>query len=249
MVKEVPMEKSKIKRIVVPLGISLFFLLFTYFGNQWYAEKFNVIGQDYSYIFYDFNMAVPFLSWTIYPYIIAYPFWFVAFVYISYRSEKNMYIISTIAIIAYTICGIWYFLWQSDVEAWRVTSGLFIDNNYATPRTDLSFSESLIMTIYQSAGPRNALPSMHTISSWIVIIGVRLDERMPKVSKIILWIISLAIIISTQTLKQHYIIDLIAGIIIAEALFWLVFKLKIYKYFGAFFKKINLKLKLITKED
>ncbi|HKL47765.1 MAG TPA: phosphatase PAP2 family protein [Candidatus Izemoplasmatales bacterium] len=243
------MSKFKLNKIIIPLGISLFFLLFTYFGNQWYAEKFNVIGKDYSYIFYNFNQSVPFLSWTIYPYIIAYPFWFGAYVYISYRSEKNMYIISTIAIIAYTICGIWYFLWQSDVEAWRVTSGLFINNNYTTPRTDLSFSENIVMMIYQSAGPRNALPSMHTISSWIVIIGVRLDERMPKLSKIILWGISLAIIISTQTLKQHYIIDLIVGIFIAEGLFWIVFKTHIYTYFGRLFKSINLKLKLTKKED
>lgn len=243
------MQIFKVKKIIVPLGISFFFLMITYFGNQWYAEKFNIVGKDYSYIFLSFNQSVPFLSWTIYPYIIAYPFWFAAFVYISYRSEKNMYIIATIAIIAYMICGVWYFLWQSDVESWRLTSGLFLNNNYLTPRGDLSFTENIVMTIYKSAGPRNALPSMHTISSWIVILGVRLDERMPKLSKIILWLISIAIIISTQTLKQHYIIDLIAGVLIAEGLFWLVIKSKLYKYFGKVFQFISYKLHLSKKEE
>ncbi len=243
------MDKQRIKRVIIPLFITLLFLFINYFGNQLYAEKFNIIGKDYSYIFYGFNTAVPYLSWTIYPYIIAYPFWFFSFVYISYRSERNMYIITTIGIITFTICGIWYFLWQSDVEAWRLTSGLFLNNNYSTPRTDLNFTDSIVMWIYQQAGPRNALPSMHTISSWIAIIGVRLDKNMPKLSKIIIYVLSISIIIATQTLKQHYIIDVIAGILIAEAFFWIVVKFKWYLYFGRIFKKINIKFHLENKEN
>ncbi|MCF7924228.1 MAG: phosphatase PAP2 family protein [Candidatus Izimaplasma sp.] len=242
------MNTIRLKRTIIPLVVVLLFLLINYFGNQWYAETYGNVGIDYSYIFKDFNDKVPFISWHIYPYIIAYPFWFFSFLYIGYRSKKNMYIISTIAIITFTICGIWYFIWQSDVESWRLTSGLFVNNNYLTPRNDLNFTESIVMWIYQSAGPRNALPSMHTLTSWICIIGVRLDKKMPKPAKIIIVFLALAIIIATQTLKQHYIIDLIAGIILGEAFFWLLKDSVIVVKVGNFFDKLNYKTGLIKKE-
>lgn len=231
------MDIIKLKKTILPLGLALVVMFITYFGNQLYAEYQQISGVDYSYIFYDFNMSVPFVSWTIYPYIIAYPFWFFGFIYIGYRSEKNLYIIASIAIISFIICGVWYFFWQSDVESWRVTSGLFINNNYEISRTDLNFTESIVMWIYRSAGPRNALPSMHTINSWIVIVGVRLDKKMPKAIKVLMYTLSLSIIIATQTLKQHYIIDLIAGIVIAEGLFWIILKSKIYLPVGLWFEK------------
>ncbi|QWC00510.1 phosphatase PAP2 family protein [Mycoplasmatota bacterium] len=243
------MDTTKLKKTIIPMAIVMLFLLITYFGNQWYADTFGNPGVDYSYIFKGFNDSVPFISWHIYPYIIAYPFWFFTFLYVGYRSQRNMFIISAIAIIAFTICGIWYFFWQSDVEAWRVTSGLFIDGNYSMPRTDLNFTEKIVMWIYQSAGPRNALPSMHTISSWIAIIGARLDKNMPKVNKIIIYILALMIIIATQTLKQHYIIDLIVGVILTEGLYWIVLKFKIHKFFGHIFTKLNFKFNLQKKED
>src|SRR6056297_4026183 len=102
------MNTKRLKQTIIPMFVVLMFLLFNYFGNQIYAEAFGNPGVDYSYIFIDFNNSVPFISWHIYPYIIAYPFWFFTFLYIGYRSKKNMYLISTIAIVTCTICGIWY---------------------------------------------------------------------------------------------------------------------------------------------
>ncbi|MFW5794602.1 MAG: phosphatase PAP2 family protein [Bacillota bacterium] len=243
------MDSKKLKQTFIPMFVVLMFLLINYFGNQWYAEVYGNPGIDYSYIFIDFNQAVPFISWHIYPYIIAYPFWFFTFLYIGYRSKKNMYLIATIAMITFTICGIWYFFWQSDVENWRLTSGLFLNNNYFTPRTDLNFTESIVMWIYQAAGPRNALPSMHTLASWICIIGVRLDKKMPIITKTIIIILAVSIIVATQTLKQHYIIDLIVGILLGEVFYWILKDSKIVKKVGNFFDKLNYKTGLIKKTE
>jgi len=230
------MNKARLKKTIIPLGLTILFLFITYFGNQLYAEHYHIVGKDYSYILYSINEKVPFISWTIYPYVLAYPFWLFGFLYFGYRSDKNLYIISSLAIISFIICGIWYFFWQSDVEAWRVTSGLFINNDYALTRPDLNFTEKIVMFIYRSAGPRNALPSMHTINSWILIIAIRLDKKTPKSIKLFTLILSLAIIIATQTLKQHYIIDLIVGIALAEALYWIILKSKAYLLFGRWFE-------------
>ncbi|PKK94654.1 MAG: hypothetical protein CVV60_05340 [Tenericutes bacterium HGW-Tenericutes-5] len=235
---------KKYSYIIIPFTLVMLFLFVTYFGNQWYAETFGNPGVDYSYIFLSFNEKVPFLPWTIYPYIVAYPFWAMTFIYISIRSRENMYKIALMALVTFTVCGIWYFFWQSDVAAWRLTSGLFLNDNLLTPRTDLTFTESIVVWIYNAAGPRNALPSMHTLMSWLCIIALRLDKKIPVLPKIIIWVMSLAIIIATQTLKQHYVIDLIAGVILAEAAYWTLKNSKLVKTFAGWIDSLNRKLKL-----
>ena len=235
------MNKNRFKYLIFPFLFIGLLLFITYFGNQWYAETFGIVGKDYSYIFLKFNQMVPFLDWTIYPYIIAYPVWMIGFFVIGYYSKKNLYNILGVVIVTFSIFGLWYFFFQSDVESWRVTSGLFLNNDYATPRTDLNFTQSLIMTIYMSAGPRNALPSMHTLNSWLCILGIRGNKSIPKWIIILTWIFNVAIIISTQTTKQHYIIDTIVALAIAEAVYWIVRNTRFTRWLEKVFSKLNTK--------
>ncbi len=238
------MNFKRITFAIFPFFLVFILLVVTYFGNQLYADLNGSVGIDYSYIFLKFNEAVPFWDWTVYPYILAYPFWTYAFFAIAYYHKENIYKLLAMIIVTFLVCGIWYFFWQSDVEAWRLTSGLFLNNDYLTPRTDLNFTESIVMWIYQAAGPRNALPSMHTLMSWMAIIGLRMNKNVHLGHKIIIWVLALSIIISTQTLKQHYIIDLIAAIGLAEAAYWSLRNSKFAKWLEKVFTKLNHKLKL-----
>lgn len=238
------MNKKRITYALFPFLLMFLLQFITYFGNQFYAEAVGIIGKDYSYIFYGFNELVPFLDWSIYPYIIAYPVWILSAFVIAYFSKENFYNILATVVVTFIICGIWWFFWQSDVESWRLTSGLFLNNNYLTPRTDLNFTESIVMWIYKSAGPRNALPSMHTLMSWICIIAVRMDKKMPKKIVLLTWIFNLAIIISTQTTKQHYIIDLLVAMALAEAAYWILRNSKFALWLNKVFSNLNGKLNL-----
>lgn len=235
------MNTKKITYAIIPFAVVVTMLMITYFGNQWYSETFGVVGTDLSYIFLKFNQAVPFVPLTIYPYVLAYPFWAFTFFYVGSRSKKNMYTLLLLVLITFTICGLWYFFFQTDVQAWRETSGLF-------GRNDLNFTESIIFWIYSSAGPRNANPSMHVLMSWLCILGARLDKKMPVGMKIFIWVMSISICVATQTLKQHYIIDLITSVIIAEGFFWLVKESKAVGKLQNFFTRINQKLKIDWEE-
>ena len=236
------MNYKKITYAILPFLLVAFMQTLTYWGNQWYAEMAGTIGVDYSFVFKAFNDSVPFLAWTIYPYTIAFPFWVLSFFYIAFRSKKNMYVLLTVIFVSFTLSGLFYFFFQSDVQAWRETSGLFT-------RTDLNFTENFVMTIYNAAGPRNALPSYHCMMSWFCILGARMDKKMPIVSKIIIWTLGIAICISTQTLKQHYIIDLIAAIAVAEILYWVLRNTKLVQWFENQFTKINIKWNLEWDES
>ncbi|MGD9909004.1 MAG: phosphatase PAP2 family protein [Candidatus Izemoplasmatales bacterium] len=231
------MYTKKITYQLLPFLVVVIMLLLSYWVTQWYFEETGIVGTDYSYVFQGINNAVPFIPATIYPYVIAYPFWGLSFFYIGYRNKKNMYTILSIILFTFTIAGLTYFFFQSDVQAWRETSGLF-------ERTDLNFTESLVFWIYNAAGPRNANPSMHVIMSWLAILGARMDKEMPKISKIIIWVLGVSICISTQTLKQHYIIDLITGLLLVEVFFHLLKGSKIVDKVESFFTRINQKLHL-----
>jgi membrane-associated phospholipid phosphatase len=214
------MNVTKMKFAIKPAIVVLITLSISYFGNQFYAEKMNIVGVDYSYIFIGINNSIPFISWMIYPYVLSYVFWIFTFFMIAYYDPLRFTTLYRTIIVTLIICGIWYFFFQSDVEAWRVTSGLFLDNDYSKPITNPNFTEKLVLLIYSGAGPRNALPSMHVLLSWITIIAARRNCKYPIALRYFIVSMGLTIIISTQTVKQHYIIDLIAAIIIAEATYW-----------------------------
>jgi membrane-associated phospholipid phosphatase len=238
------MKYKRVTYALIPFAVVGLLLFIAYFGNQWYAEAAGVIGSDLSVIFLKFNQWVPFVPWTVYIYVIAYPFWILSFFYIAYHSKKGMYTIMVLVLITFTVCGLWYFFAQTDVQGWRETSGLF-----ARDPLTFNFTEKLVWMIYHSAGPRNANPSMHCLMSWLCIIGARIVKDMPKIGKIIIWILAIAICVSTQTMKQHYIIDLITGIILGEATYWVVYKSRLVTWVDRFFTRINRKLNLDWDES
>ncbi len=231
------MNIRRITHVLIPFGVVLLMLLITYWGNQWYADANGIVGYDLSVVFLKFNQWVPFIPISVYPYVLSYPFWALSFFYIGYRSKHNMYVLLLLVLVTFTICGLIYFFWQTDVQAWRESSGIF-------GRTDLNFTESIVLWIYNAAGPRNANPSMHVLMSWLCIIGVRLDKKMPVVPKIIIWTMAISICISTQTMKQHYIIDLISAIALVEVAYWTMKDWKAIGKLENFFTRINQKLNL-----
>lgn len=233
------MNPKRITHAIIPFVVVGIMLLITYWGNQWYFEATGIPGTDYSFIFLKFNEWIPFLPFTVLPYVVAYPFWAFSFFYIGYRSKKNMYTLLLLILITFTICGLTYFFFQTDVQAWRETSGLFARD----PET-FNFFESIVWWIYNSAGPRNANPSMHCLMSWLAILGVRMDKKMPLASKIMIWTLGVSICISTQTMKQHYIIDLISALVLAEAAYWLFRNSKAVGHLQKFFTRINQKLNI-----
>ncbi len=80
--------------------------------------------------------------------------------------------------------------------------------------------------------------------SWVAIIAVRADKNMPVIHKVHIWVINILIIVSTQTLKQHYIIDSIVAIALAEAAYWVLRNTKFSHWFETFFTRLNNRLNI-----
>ena len=83
---------------------------------------------------------------------------------------------------------------------------------------------NLIKTLYANDNIYNAAPSGHTF--YTLLTSLFLTQIFPK-QKVIIWILSLLVIVSTVLTKQHNILDVVLGI---------VFGLMIYQISGLVLK-------------
>ena len=63
--------------------------------------------------------------------------------------------------------------------------------------------------------PTNLFPSIHCLVSWFCAIGLR-GTRVSTWYKVFSYAFAIAVCISTQLTKQHYIVDVFGGILLAE---------------------------------
>ena len=70
--------------------------------------------------------------------------------------------------------------------------------------------------LYRMDAADNLLPSIHCLTSWFCFLAVRKNEKIPVWYKWVSLLIAVSICISTLTTKQHVLIDVFAGVALAE---------------------------------
>ena len=101
-------------------------------------------------------------------------------------------------IIAWAISYTLYFFLQSYIERPQITG------------TDLT--SRMVQTVYATDNPYNAFPSLHvSLSTILAMHWRRVDRRIGAV--VAIWVA--LIIASTVLIRQHYLADVIAGLVVA----------------------------------
>lgn len=180
-------------------------------SNIFYRLLNNSSRGAYSLIL-DIDKKVPFIKEFILPYIIWYPFIFLALIYLRFK-DKGIYYRTLISLnIGLISCYLIFYFFQTTVaRPTLVGTDIFTD---------------LVNIIYNHDRPYNCFPSVHVITTYIVMRGINIVSK----KKLILLssnIIGALIILSTQFVKQHVILDLIAAILLGE----LIFKTSIEGYY------------------
>ena len=75
----------------------------------------------------------------------------------------------------------------------------------------------------------NLFPSIHCLVSWFCFIGIRGQKSIPRAYRIFSCVFAVLVFVSTQVTKQHYIIDVIGGIAVAEAAYYLTHHTQFYR--------------------
>lgn len=163
-------------------------------------------------------------------YLGCYIFWALNYLLVGRTGKKHFYQFVSCIFISYTLCGLIFIIFPTMIE-----------------RPDIkvtSLSTALLNYVYVSDTPVNLFPSMHCLISWLCFIGIRNKKEIPRLYQIISLIIAILVCISTVTLKQHFVVDIIAGILIAELIYFISTHSKISNTFYHFFESINSKVNL-----
>lgn len=178
---------------------------------------------------YDFTSAfdrkVPFIKEWIFIYLICFLFWAVNYILVTREGRKEWFQYATADMMSRLICCIFFILLPTTNVRPEVTG-----NDPAS---------IIIQFVYAVDKPTNLFPSIHCLVSWFCFIGIRRSQKIPLWYKFFSCIFALLVCASTQFTKQHYIIDVFAGIFLAEACYFVATHTNIYKTVQRVFEKIN----------
>lgn len=150
-----------------------------------------------------FDRNIPFVPGFIYIYIGAFFFWLASFMLIASKDIKAFYSLTACVGITFFVSFLIFVFMPTTIVRPVIEGG--------------GFTNQIVKFIYFSdTPPINLFPSMHCLSSWLCYIYVRSVKNVSKPIKILFFFIALAVFVSTQFVKQHYIADVFGGVLIAE---------------------------------
>lgn len=188
--------KAYAKRFAPLLAMLVFPVL-----GMMYAAVNRVDGRVWNLVT-PLDRAVPFIKWFALPYSVWIVFIYVCLLYFFVKDVRTFYR----GVITYTLCALLCYLVYSVFQT-------------TVPRPQLSGSDPftrLVAYIYNRDQPFNCFPSIHCFSSYMVFRILASSTFKTRRSLTLVGIGSGLIILSTQFIKQHVVLDLIAAITLVE---------------------------------
>ena len=176
-----------------------------------------------------FDLKVPVIPWFIYIYLGCFLFWIVNYIMVGRLDRDHFYRFVTADIMSRLVCGIFFFLMPT------TNIRPVIDGN--------SLSEILMRFVYSVDQPSNLFPSIHCLVSWFCYVGIRGRKEIPAWYRAFSCFFAIMVMVSTQVTKQHYIIDVIGGVVLAELMYYIAHHSSLYLYVMRFFESIHEKFK------
>lgn len=196
----------KLKENLIPLSFMISILI----SNIFYKLLNNGDG-DINSLVTNVDQTIPFLKIFIIPYITWYGYIAVGLIYLCMKNRKNYYTSLISLNVGLIVCYVIYAIFQTTV-----------------PRPVIASSDilsKLVNMIYKHDNPYNCFPSMHVTTTYILMKGINNTENNIGIS-LLFNIIGILIIISTQFVKQHVILDLIFAVLLCEVIFRFVSNVK-----------------------
>ncbi|ADK15613.1 MULTISPECIES: phosphatase PAP2 family protein [Clostridium] len=217
------LAKSTYKKYNHFLSLTIFIFLTLWFA---YLKK-TIVSQHIMYSYLD--SKIPFVK----EFVLAYYFWFaymsIGFVYLGFVSKIDFYKMELFLSLSMTISFIIFILYP----------------NSQFPRPSVSGKDifsRLVNFIYDHDGTNNVFPSIHVCNSIGVHIGLincyKLKDK--TLIKNLSLIATLLICASTVFIKQHSIIDIVGGVILAAIIYICIYQIP--KLFMSSLKIGNLKI-------
>lgn len=196
-------------------AILMIVLIFVVQAFMYWATKFiNEPMYKYDLSILGIDDKIPFINWFIIVYIGCYPWWYLGILAPLRYNRPKFYRYIVVSLISYLIAGFFFIFLPTEIER------PVIENT--------NILNWLVNFIYNSDTPTNLFPSMHCFISWNVYVSVRRDKKVPVAIRLGYLIMAILVCMSTVFIKQHFFVDIFAGILLCEVVNLIVGKTKIY---------------------
>ncbi|MDY4222663.1 MAG: phosphatase PAP2 family protein [Candidatus Faecousia sp.] len=217
------MTNKKPVRLPIP-GNTVLPLVFTLAlqGLVYFGSKLLMAGAYHHNLETAWDLAIPFLPWTVSIYVGTFLYWAISFLLILRSGTENAFRFLCAHCMSLLIALVFFLLLPTTNTRPQIEGGGL-----------WNFGMRLI---YALDTPDNLFPSLHCELSWLCFQGLKKVENVPTGGKRLALIFSLLIFVSTLTTKQHILLDVFGGWLIAEISFRLCGSKKVttpfYKVFN-----------------
>ena len=205
-------------RMCLPLFATLGLNFLTYnISRLWTAGR-----HHFDYTTAIDNM-IPILPWTTTIYLASFLFWGINYTIGIMQKDNEAYHFFSADLVAKFCCLIVFIALPT--------------TNIRPEITGTGFFDGVLRFIYSIDAADNLLPSIHCLTSRFCCIAVRNNDRIPKWYKVFSYIFALLIYISTLTTRQHVLVDVFAGVLLADAAYYLTGKTGFADFYRRLFNK------------
>ena len=185
---------------VLPLLCTLALQSLVYLGS-----KLLMAGAYHHNFETAWDLAIPFLAWTVVIYAGTFLYWAIAAV-LTLRSGKD---------------NAFRFLWAHCLGL-VIALGFFLLLPTTNTRPEVPQGGLWnwgMRLIYSLDTPDNLFPSLHCELSWLCYLALKRAPGIPRGGKALAGAFTLLVFVSTLTTKQHILLDVFGGWLIAEVTF------------------------------
>lgn len=171
---------------------------------------------------------IPFIPWMIIIYLGCYIFWIVNYVIGCRQEKEEAFRFIGADLVAKLVCLVCFLVFPT------TNTRPVIEGN--------SIWDELMRILYRIDAADNLFPSIHCLTSWFCFIAVRGNKNVAGWYKAASLLMALSVCVSTLTTKQHVMIDVIAGVALAEGCYLLADKSGFSKWYMNIVSKMNIKM-------
>lgn len=205
---------------VIPLIFAFTFNMLVYAGARMIAgewEHYDIEGP--------LDRLIPFWPPSAVIYIGCYLFWAVNYVIIAGQEKEEMCRFFAADFLSRLVCFVCFLAFPT-----------------TNTRPDIGpdgFWNQVMLLVYQIDAADNLFPSIHCLVSWFCYIGIRGRAQIPKWYRGASCLMAVLVCISTLTTRQHVLIDVAGGVLLAEFCYRIARKPVIYQSYEKVLDLIN----------
>ena len=178
-----------------------FILIFLNSAVYWGTKLINGSWRQYD-LTTAIDEAIPLVPFFVVFYVLAYIQWVVGYIIIARESEEVCYRVLSGEHISKIICFAFFLILPTAIVRPEVTGTGFF--NWG------------VRIIYGADVPTNLFPSIHCLESWLCFRCSLTLKKVPKWYAPLMLFITLGVFASVVFMKQHFFVDIIAGVAVAE---------------------------------